>query len=294
MTEMNTRFIPAIKSFFIAPANRLDLIAKFPRFKADCYILDLEDGTPEAQKVLARDGLSQVISELRTNGFLGMLGVRVNEPSSNMYMLDLAAAWSADIDFVVIPKLEIQDQLFPAVHGLQFIGQANKRRRWLMGGIESMRGVTNVDRLVTAAPDLVSVYFGAEDFATDLGAIRTPNSIEVLYARSRVVLYAKQAGLNVIDQAIADFRNDELFREDALIGKQMGYDGKICLLPRQVEIANNVFGPTQLEVAYAKRLIAAYEEAVKRGIGTLDFEGQMIDGPLLKRAERVVADAART
>ena len=74
----------------------------------------------------------------------------------------------------------------------------------------------------------------------------------------------------------------------------MGYDGKICLLPRQVEIANNVFGPTQLEVAHAKRLIAAYEEAVKRGIGTLDFEGQMIDGPLLKRAERVVADAART
>jgi len=290
---MTTRFVPSIKSFFIAPANRLDLIAKFPRFKADCYILDLEDGTPEAQKVLAREGLAQVIGELRTNGFLGMLGVRVNEPNSKMYMLDLAAAWGTDIDFVVIPKLETQDQLFPAVHGLRFTGQANKRHRWLMGGIESMRGVTQVDRLVTAAQELVSVYFGAEDFATDLGAIRTTNSMEVLYARSRVVLYAKQAGLNVIDQAIADFRNDELFREDALMGKQLGYDGKICLLPRQVEIANNVFSPTQQEVDRAQRLISAYAEAVQRGIGTLDFEGQMIDGPLLKRAERIVADASR-
>lgn len=288
---MSERFIPHIRSFFIAPANRPDLVRKFLRFKADCYIIDLEDGTPPLAKEDARSNLSELVEELRNKNFNSQLGVRVNEPWSLHYLLDLRVAWDADIDFVVIPKLEAAEQLFPALHGLRLVGKPSRPRRWIMGGIESVQGVAEVHRLVTAAPELASVYFGGEDFATDLGAVRTREAREVHYARSRVVLHAKKAGLNAIDQGIPDFKDDEWFRADAREGKLLGYDGKICLLPRQVEIAHSIFSPDDAEVERARRLVAAYEEAMEKGIGTLDFEGQMVDGPLYKRAKRIISSA---
>ena len=288
---MIERFIPAIRSFFIAPANRADLVNKFPRFNADCYIIDLEDGTPPPAKESARAMLGELVRELRASEFSHQLGVRVNEPWSSHYLRDIEAAWSADIDFVVIPKLETSEHLFPVLHGLSFTGNTASRKRWVMGGIESMRGVSNVDHLVAAAPELASVYFGGEDYATELGAIRTRAAREIFYARSRVVHHARQAGLNVIDQGITDFRDDEWFREDALEGRRMGYNGKICLLPRQVAIANEVFAPATAELEHAQRVVEAYRGAMERGMGTLDFEGQMIDGPLFKRALAVLAKA---
>ncbi len=286
---MTERFIPSIRSFFIAPGNRPDLVAKFPRFRADCSIIDLEDGTPPDAKEAARAAVGRLVDALRSEGFDQQLGIRVNEPSSRHYLQDLEAAWRTDVDFVVIPKLEAADQLFPVLHGLRFTGEAGRRRRWIMGGIESLRGVSNVDKLVTATPELASVYFGAEDYATELGAVRTREAREVLYARSRVVHHAREAGLNAIDQALTDFRNDEWFRDDACEGRSMGYEGKICLLPRQVAIANEVFSPAPAEIERARRLVDAYRAAMERGIGTLDFEGQMIDGPTFKRAQRVLA-----
>jgi citrate lyase subunit beta/citryl-CoA lyase len=153
--------------------------------------------------------------------------------------------------------------------------------------------VGQAEHLFAAYPEVRYMYFGAEDFLSDIGGERTPASAEVQFARARVLLFAKQAGLTAIDQPVADIRNDALFRSDAEQGRQMGYDGKVCLLPKQVEIANAVFAPSEAEVAYAKRLLKAYEGATRRGVGTIDFEGKMIDGPLVKRAQRTLAAAAQ-
>jgi len=280
-----------IRSLFFAPANRPDLVSKFPRFVADCYVIDLEDGTPPAEKDSARAGLAQVVASLRAKPLPGVLTVRVNEPESDHYLDDLAAAWNSDVDGIVIPKLETMEQLFPALHWLRRLERDAPRRepRFIVGGLESIQGVANAAALCRAHPSLTAVYFGAEDLASELGARRTKDSLEVLYARSQVLLHAKAARIIAIDQAVVEVRDDSHFENDAVSGRNMGYDGKICLLPRQLDVANRVYRPSDTELDYARRLIACYADATARGIGTIDFEGKMIDGPLLKRAQRLVA-----
>ena len=280
-----------IRSLFFAPANRADLVAKFPRFAADCYVVDLEDGTPPAQKAEARAGVAAMVATLRRKPLGGVLTVRVNEPASDHYLDDLAAALAADVDGIVVPKLESVEQLFPALHVLRRLDRDAPRAapRFIVGGLESIAGVANAAALCRADPILAAVYFGAEDLASELGARRTAGSAEVLYARSHVVLHAKAARIVAIDQAVVEIRDDRHFEADANAGRDMGYDGKICLLPRQLEVANRVFRPSDAELDHARRLIACYDAATARGIGTIDFEGKMIDGPLLKRAQRLVA-----
>lgn len=284
-----------IRSLFFAPANRPDLLAKFPRFAADCCVIDLEDGTPRTEKAQARYGLGASVASLRAAKLAGLLMVRVNEPGSEHYLADLEAAFATDADGVVIPKLEDAAQLFPVthwIHARQHTAPRN-RPRCIIGGIETIRGVLEAVNLCSTDPSLMAVYFGAEDFAAEMGARRTASGMEVFHARSQVILAAKAARIVAIDQAVTDIRDDALFREDSARGRELGYEGKICLLPRQVAIANEAFAPTGDEVAYARRLIDAYRSAEAAGKGTIDFEGKMIDGPLLKRAEQTVRLAQR-
>lgn len=282
-----------IRSLFFAPANRHDLLAKFPRFRADCYAIDLEDGTPEADKESARDRLNEAVTMLRGVNLRGSIYVRVNEPASRHYIRDIESAVLCDIDGLIIPKLESRDQLFPVDHAITRAEAdlPGRRRIEIMAGIESMRGVIDAVSLCEAHPRITSAFFGAEDFAADIGGRRTKTGDEVLYARSQVVLAAKAARIIAIDQAVVEIRDDEQFRRDAEKGRDLGYQGKICVVPKQVELSNAVYAPTEAEIAYARELIAVYEDATRRGRGTIDFKGQMIDGPLLKRAEAVIAMA---
>lgn len=295
-TPFNRRYpgLAMIRSLFFAPANRPDLVLKFPRFGADCCVIDLEDGTPPAEKARARAQLHATVAQVRAAGLQGLLTVRVNVPASSHYLADLEAAFGADVDGVVIPKLESPEQAFPARHWIERLdAEAPRARpRALVGGIESVRGVLNAVALcerVAAISATSSVYFGAEDFAADIGGRRTARGDEVYAARSMVVMAAKAAGLVAIDQAVVDIRNDALFLDDAARGRDLGYDGKICVTPGQVKLAHRAFSPTAEEREHARRLVAAYEDATARGIGTIDFEGRMIDGPLLKRAQQVLA-----
>lgn len=282
------------RSLFFAPANRPDLLAKFPRFSADCYAVDLEDGTPPDDKIAARDALADNIGMLRKTDVKGLVYVRVNEPGSSFFLDDIAAAVKCDIDGIIIPKLETPEQCDPIVSAVAAAEKENPEKRpiRIMGGIESMLGVLNVNELCGANDAMSSVFFGAEDYASDLGARRTKEGDEVLYARSRVVLAAKIAGIVAIDQAVIDVRNDEQCRTDASKGRDLGYEGKICVIPRQIGICNNVYAPTDEEVAEAEEVVTVYKEAMSKGIGTIDFKGKMIDGPLLKRAEATLAISA--
>ncbi len=281
------------RSLFFAPANRPDLLAKFPRFSADCYVIDLEDGTPPGDKVAARGALAGNMAMLRDAKVKGLVYVRVNEPGSEFFLDDIAAAVACDIDGIVIPKLETPDQCDPIVAAIRAARGKDpaKREIRILGGIESMLGVLNANELCKANELMSAVFFGAEDYASDLGARRTAGGDEVLYARSRVVLAAKIAGIVPIDQAVVEVRDDEQCRRDAGKGRDLGYEGKICVIPRQIDICNSIFAPTEEETREAAEVVAAYRDAMSRGIGTIDFKGKMIDGPLLKRAEQTLAIA---
>jgi citrate lyase subunit beta/citryl-CoA lyase len=159
----------------------------------------------------------------------------------------------------------------------------------LIGVIETGRGAVNVEALAGAQSDhLIGLAFGAEDFITDLGGRRTPEGLEVLYARSRVVLAARAAGLQALDQVFVNIRDDEGFRRDAQAGRQLGYSGKMCIVPRQVQAANVVFSPSAEEIENARRLLAAYDNAQAEGRGVFEFEGAMVDEPILKRARGIL------
>ena len=281
-----------IRSWLIAPANRPDYTAKFATLGADCSVIDLEDGTPEPFKQSARDGLAAIVAGLRDKGLKQGLYVRVNHPRSEHYAKDLKAAAAAAADGVCIPKLGSVAELRTAVDLLASTEGGLGRRLSIIGGIESAMGVLNVSEIAFAEPRLVALYFGAEDFATDLlGARRTRGNTEVLYARSRVALAAKAARLCAIDQGVLEIHDDERFRYDSNQARDLGYDGKVCLNPRQVALANELFSPSQEEIEFARRLVAASRTAEAKGIGTIDFEGRMIDGPLLKRCEHILSYA---
>jgi citrate lyase subunit beta/citryl-CoA lyase len=264
----------AIRSLLFAPANQPELIAKFPRYPADAFAIDLEDATPEAEKAEARAGLPKLVALLREKDLKAQLFIRTNAAPSRHAEEDLAAAVGMGVDGVMIPKLETVSELEKfAAAGIPLIGV-----------IETARGAVNVEALA-AAPNshLAGLAFGAEDFMTDLGGRRTADSLEVLYARSRVVLAARAFGLQVLDQVFVNIRDDEGFRRDAQMGRQLGYSGKLCIVPRQVQSANVVFSPSAEEIDNARRLLDA-----AGGRGVFEFEGAMVDEPILRRARGIL------
>lgn len=282
-----------IRSFLFAPANQPERLKKFLRIAADCFVIDLEDGTPEAEKEAARAALPDIVAHLREQGLRGLLFVRVNEPRSPHLREDLRAAFATDIDGIVVPKMERVDEMLPIASAVTMARLGSARDLSIIGGIESMRGVINVFELADGVEHLAAVYFGAEDYITDIDGRRSAGGLEVLYARSRTVLAARAAGIQALDQAVIEIRDDERFGACGAQGRDLGYNGKICLLPRQVELANELFAPAADEIARSRRLIAAAEAAALHGQGAIEFEGRMIDGPLLKRARSIVALADR-
>jgi len=267
-----------IRSLLFAPANRREMLEKFPRYPADAVAIDLEDGTPESEKAAARDQLPDIVAYLREQQLKSILLIRTNGPGSPHFKADITVALRASVDGIIVPKLETAAEL-AAFEGATPI----------IGIIETARGVANVEVLADQQRDrLAALAFGAEDFITDIGGRRTVDGLEVLYARSRVVLGARLSGLQVLDQVFTMIRDDAAFRRDADIGRQLGYGGKMCITPRQVELANEAFSPSAEEVDRSRRLLQAYEASQADGLGVIEFEGSMVDEPLLKRARAIL------
>lgn len=265
-----------MRSLLFAPANREKFVLNFVKLDADAYCIDLEDGTPAAEKDAARAALPALVAKL--GKLSGPLFVRVNEPKSEIGRKDLAAVQGLAIDGVMIPKVGVAEDLIPA-------------RGTLIALIETVAGVAHARAIAAAARPGTVLAFGAEDFATDIGARRTADGTEVLFARSKVLLAAKLHDLTALDQVVVEVRDDTRFAADARAGRDLGYDGKMCLTPRQVEQANAEFAPSASELDFARRLIAAFEDAERRALGAFDFEGRMVDEPLVKRARKILAAA---
>jgi citrate lyase subunit beta/citryl-CoA lyase len=254
------------------------MVAKVPRWSPDAVAVDLEDAVAAADKESARESAVRAVADLA--GPAADAGtvvlVRVNATATSWYADDVAAVAASAAHGVVLPKLESVDQL-EDLHdrsgGLPVIG-----------GLETARGVARCGELLGSG-GLVAVYFGAEDYIASVGGRRTPAGREVLYARSEVVLAAAVAGVGALDQTVVAARDTEAFRADAAAGRDLGYDGKICIHPSQVALAHEAFTPTDEEVAHAREVI----EAGRSGVGVVD--GEMVDDVHLRMAQAVLARA---
>ena len=157
----------------------------------------------------------------------------------------------------------------------------------VMVGIETALGVEQVGQTLQAP--IGAAYFGAEDFIADMGGERTMEGLEVLYARSRVVLASRLAGIPALDQVVTDFHDDSRFMTEAAQARALGYTGKLCIHPSQVALANQFLRPNPHEIERSQRLLDAYQLAQADNQGVIVFEGQMVDLPMVKRAQTILA-----
>lgn len=270
---MTTPFPSAPRSMLFMPGDRPGMAAKIPAIGPDLAVLDLEDAIVAGAKPDARKQVAATLADpaLRTGNVL----VRVNEVGSPWFADDLAAVAALGGVGVVLPKCE-------RVEDVERV-RARLPHALFVIGIESVRGVANARSLLAAGVD--GAFFGAEDFIADIGGRRTAEGLEVLAARSEVVLAARLAERFALDQVVVAVHDDQAFRLDAGRARDLGYTGKLCLHPSQVALAHEVFSPSPEEIEHARRVL----EAGAGGLGVLD--GAMVDEVHLRQARTLLARA---
>lgn len=281
------------RAVLFMPGDSLRKIEKAISLGVDSIVMDLEDGVALSQKDAAR---GTVLSALQTLDFGHCERlVRVNPVGSDLLMADLDATIAGRPDGYVIPKIDFDEQLHAVA---EYLALEERRRGWPEGGIrllpivETALGVMNVREIALADPRVAALLFGAEDLAGDMGAIRTRASWEVFYARGALVTAAKACRIQAIDQVFFDLEDMAGFAAECQFGRQMGYDGKMTIHPRQVEPAQRAFAPSAEEIEQAQRILAAYAEQQAAGVGAFALDGRMVDMPVVRAAENVTARAA--
>jgi citrate lyase subunit beta/citryl-CoA lyase len=269
-----------------APASRPDVAAKLARSSPDCAVVDLEDAVPPGAKEGARPDARDVAERLAAEHPALSVYVRVNAIPTEWFEQDVAHAVPPTIAGVVVPKIESAADVATAHAALVAAGLGHLG---IAAGIETTRGVLRAEEILQ--PPLTVAYFGAEDYITDLGGVRTEQGLEVLYARSRVALAARVGGIPVLDQIVPAYDDDERFDRDAALGRSLGYGGKLCIHPRQVALAHRAFSPTEDEIARARQLLERWERATAAGEAAISFDGQMVDEPMAARARATLRAA---
>ena len=282
----------ARRALLYVPGDDLYKTEKAISLGVDCICMDLEDGVAANRKEQARLTVSQALQTL-SFGKSECL-VRINPVGSGLEQLDLEHVLPGKPDGVVIPKLESGDQIRWVSTQLTKAEQSYispPGSTIIIAVVETARGILNLPEIVIADPRLQALIFGAEDFANDLGATRTPEGWEVFYARSAIVTHTTASNLQAIDQVFVDFNDTEGLIRDARQGANMGFSGKQIIHPNQVHPVQEVFTPSDADIARALHIIEASKSYQDAGKGAFALDGKMIDAPIIKSAQRVLEKA---
>ena len=282
------------RSLLFMPGDSRRKIEKGAAMDVDSIIMDLEDAVALKGKDAARASVEAALREVDFGRSERLVRTNMIIPGW-IYLQDIAATVETAPDGYVLPKIEDAEQV---THISTLLAEAEMRLGWplyqikLLAIIETARGIANLREIANSDPRLDALIFGAEDLAGDMGAQRTPDGWEVFYARSAVVLHAKAAGLQAIDTVFIDLTAPEevLITETQRV-LQMGYTGKLAIHPRQVEPIQRVFTPNSAAIEAAQRLIAAHEAHQEVGKGVFEYEGKMVDMPMVRAALLIVERA---
>jgi len=273
------------RSLLFTPGDRPGMMRKAGTAGADVIIFDLEDAVAPGQKQTARDAVRDVLSDPDFDPDCEVC-VRVN-PVGVEADEDVRALADVDrLDSVMLPKAGSSDD----VRTLDRLLGEHDVDVPVIVVVESARGVLNAADIAAAA-STTAIAFGAEDLSADIGATRTDDGTEVLYAREHVVLAASAAGVDAIDTVYTDIENIDGLSEETKFAAGLGYDGKMAIHPAQVEPINDAFTPADEDIEWARRVLEAKREADEEGRGVFRVDGEMIDAPLIAQAERIVARA---
>ena len=279
-----------LRSVIFVPGNRPNMLERALDFAADVVMVDLEDSVPPAEKVNARGLAREWVPKLHRQGRRVM--VRVNSLDSGLTHDDLAAVVGPDLGGISIGKAESVWQLGDADHiitALESTAGLEAGHVKLIPWIENARAAMSAGDIASASSRIVAVAFGAEDYTEDMGVQRTDTGEEVQFPRSLVAVAARAANVGSLDSPFVRFRDAEGLRQDAQVARQMGYTGKFAIHPDQIEIINQTFSPSPEEVEYAQQVVAAWDRAEAEGRGSVALDGRMIDVPVVRRAQNLLA-----
>jgi citrate lyase beta subunit len=286
-----TKFMRPRRALLYMPATDWRKIEKAAtELDVDCVCLDLEDGAALNRKAEARETAVRALSTLDFGR--GERLVRINPVGSGLEIEDLNAVVPAKPDGIVIPKVvggEDIRSVSATIAVLESTYDLPQGGIVLFAIVESALGIINLREIANADERLAVLVFGAEDLAGDVGAKRTREAHEVFYARSALVTHAAAFGLEAIDMVLVDFNDMDALRTEAHVGAGLGYIGKQVIHPKQIGRVQAAFTPTAEEIAAARRIVAAHAEHQRQGTGAFALDGRMVDMPVVKAAERVLA-----
>jgi citrate lyase beta subunit len=274
------------------PGDDRRKIEKATSLGVDCICMDMEDGVAVTRKVEARAVIAQAMKELDFG--TSERCIRINSIGSGVEKYDLAAALATNPDTIVVPKIETPEQVkwvSEHIETYELSSNINVGSIRLLIGLETAKGILNLKEIAEADKRLEAIIFGAEDYAASVGATRTKEATEVLYARSAVVTACAANDLQAIDMVYIDFRDTEGLRTEAQQGAGFGFSGKQVIHPNQIAPVQEAFTPSDEEIAYAQRVVETFMTSQKEGKGAYALDGKMIDMPLLKNAQKVLERA---
>jgi citrate lyase subunit beta/citryl-CoA lyase len=277
-----------LRSFLFAPGNHARRVEKALSLDADAVILDLEDAVAIAEKRATRDAVIAALARPRRT----LLYVRVNAVDTEFCYGDLAAIVRPGLDGVVLPKVESAAGLATADWLLaQFEREQGLMPRAidLVPIIETARGLNQIDAILAAGTRVRHVAFGAGDFTLDVNMAWSRGEAELAYARAKIVTASRAAGIEApFDTVWVDLADEEGLEASARTALGFGFQGKMCIHPSQIAVVNRVFTPSEAEIAFAERVVAAFARAEAEGSAAIQLDGKFIDYPILYRAQRVL------
>ena len=283
-----------LRSVIFVPGNRANMLERAIDFKADVIMVDLEDSVPPGEKAAARDIAREWVPKLARGGRRVM--VRLNALDTGLTKDELAAVIGPHLAGISIGKAETVWDLHHIgniIGPLESVAGLPPGQIKIVPWIENARAVLTAYQLATASPRIEAIAFGAEDYTDDMGVHRTDAGEEIYFARATVAVAARAARVGSLDTPFVGFRDPEGFRQDIEISRRLGYTGRFAIHPSQIEIINEMFSPSSEEVAYARRVVEAWDQAEAQGRGSLSLDGRMIDVPVVKRAQNLLALAER-
>ncbi len=284
----------ALRSLLFCPANEPRKVAHLSTAGADAVVLDLEDAVAEREKAAARRSAREALPTLRN----ALRCVRVNAFETGLTAGDVEAVVCAELDALLLPKAEtLQDmRRFD-----RLIAKAEAKSGVAAGAVgvialvETCAGIAAAAEIAAGSPRLITLVFGAGDLGTDLAlpTIRGDLGGALAYGRAKIVYDARSAGLPPpLDGPFLRVRDQAALEEDCLVSRSLGHRGRVCIHPAQVPVVNRVYAPDPDEVAFARKVVAAFAAAEQSGSASIAVDGVFVDYPIVVKAERIIALAA--
>lgn len=277
------------RSMMYVPGNKPGLMRDCMIYGADSIMFDLEDSVSLDQKDAARNLVYQALKSLDLHEVETV--VRINDLHGPYGEKDIELMVKAKPDIIRLPKTETVQDIEEVEEKIAYWEKKygyDMGTIKLMAAIESALGIINAYNIAISSKRLVAIAIGAEDYVTDLHTKRSDEGIELLFARGMIVNAARAAKIACFDSVYSDVNNDDGFIREAKLIKQLGFDGKSLINPRQIPLLHEVYKPTEIEVAKALEVIDAANKAKKIGSGVCSINGKMVDKPIIERAERTL------